>query len=735
MHKFSWGVVTALLLAAAAPLEAGTVRGRVTAADGIPLADVRIEVVEVHRHATTDEQGRYRIASLPAGVYRITFSLIGYRPVVQRVTVGEGDVELNVQLTPSMVELATIQVTASAVATDALSSPQPLSILDTEMLRVALQPSLGATLELQPGVRNASTGVGIGKPVIRGLSSNRVLVVADGQRLETQQWGDEHGPNIETADAERVEIIRGPASVLYGSDALGGVINVVKAPLPDAIGRAGFVRGSLAAGYATNGRAPDGVLTVEGADGPLGFRGALTGRTIGDTRTPGGRLGNSGFDAWGGSLALGSRGSWGSAALEYDGRKERIEIHEDPGEDPDATPFQRVADDRVRGTLALPLDGGARLELDAGFQRNNRREFEAADDPELALGLLSRTGTGDVRLHHTLGRFAGILGVSGLVNDATKSGEETLVPSSSHNSLGLYAFEQTEAGRWNLSFGARFEYRHLDVEEDDDLGVEAQSRSWSALTGSLGALYRVSDQVALVSNLGSGFRAPSTFELFANGEHPGSNRFERGDPTLKNETSLNADLAVRVQSSRVRAELGGFVNRVQNYIYPNPTAGFDPESGLQIFDIVQGNAVLGGFEAAAEYHPGEHVHLRSTADYVVGQNTTADQPLAFIPPFRVALGVRLEGTDRGALHAPYVDLSTETYARQGRPDPDEFAPDGYTLVHLGAGVAVPVGGSELHLDLTVRNLFDTAYASFLSRYKRYALDPGRSLALRASVRF
>lgn len=163
---------------------------------------------------------------------------------MQRVTIRDTDVTLDIVMRPTVIELPEVQVTASALATTALTSPQPTGVLSTEELRSRRAASLGETIQSLPGVHNFSTGAGIGKPVIRGLSSNRVLVLADGQRLETQQWGDEHGPQVEAGEAERIEVIRGPASVLYGSDALGGVVNVITRPVPDAIGRDPFVGGS-----------------------------------------------------------------------------------------------------------------------------------------------------------------------------------------------------------------------------------------------------------------------------------------------------------------------------------------------------------------------------------------------------------------------------------------------------------------------------------------------------------
>jgi iron complex outermembrane receptor protein len=735
---------TKLPIAWVATASAGhEVSGLVTDSAGLPVADARVALTELRRATTTGSDGHFSFPDVSPGIYHLSVSAIGFAPVVERFAVTQSDTVLHIALKPSIVELQALQVTASPTATTLLNSPQPVSALSGEELAQSQAPSLGETIQALPGVRSLSTGTGIGKPVIRGLTSNRVLVVADGQRLETQQWGDEHGPNVEVEDAERIEVIRGPASVLYGSDALGGVINVVPKELPDAIGRSGFVNGDLSTAYSTNNRQPDGTLAVEGAQGGLGFRASVTGRTSDDIRTPAGELFNSGNRALGGTGSVGYRADWGSVNATYSHRSEKLEIHEDPAEDPTATPLQRIGEDRGKVGLTLPL-GNARLEADVGFERNRRREFEAEDATDVALGLLSKTYTANLHYHHApIGRWAGAVGVSGIYNSFDKFGEETLIPNSTAKSGGFYLFEQAEYGRWGISLGGRYDYRRLDVDSDAELGVTAQQRTFNSATGNVGLLYHLSEPTALVLNVGRGFRAPSSFDLFANGVHEGTVAFERGNPALKNERSINTDLAFRVQTATLRSEIGVFANFIQNFIFSRPTAEIDPASGFQIFDVSQGDARLLGFEGAFEYHPTRYLHLQGTTDYTYAKNTTTDMPLPSIPPFRATYTVRLEGERAGWLESPYLSLGGESNARQSRLDPSEeefFAESGYqsrsyTLLNLGAGFNLPVGTNGLHVDLALHNALDKKYANFLSRYKTYALDAGRNLTIRLSTGF
>lgn len=726
--------------------DVGLLSGHVTDSAGAPLSGARVSLLELRRSTTTDSIGQYRFGNVPVGRYSLSVAQIGFAPAVRRFVFSGSDFTVDVALRPAAIELSAVQVTATPNATSALETPQPIALVADEALRQVQAPNLAETLRGVAGVHDLSTGVGIGKPVIRGLTSNRVLVLDDGQRLETQQWGDEHAPNVETATADRIEVIRGPASVLYGSDAIGGVINVVPKEMPDAIGRPGFVRGSLTAAYGTNNRLGDGAVSLEGAREGFGFRGTLSGRTSQDVRTPSYTLWNSGNQAAGGSASLGARGTWGSIAAGYSQRNEKIQLTD---EDPIATPTQRMVTNHGRIDLTVPL-GNARLEVSSGYERSRRREFEDDTTTAVGLGLLSQTYLTDVHYHHApLGILSGVVGVSGLRNTFDKFGEETLIPDSRLNSVGAFAFEQAEAGRWNVSFGGRFDYRHLDVHTDTLLGVAAQQRTWNSFTGNVGLLYHVAEPVALVINLGRGFRAPSSFDLFSDGVHEGTVAFEHGNPNLKTETSLNTDVALRVQSEVLALEVGGFVNAIQNFIYTVPTGSVDSASGFQIYDVTQGDARLAGFEASLQYHPTPFLHLQGTADYVNGQNTTTSQPLPSMPPFRATYTVRLEGGPGTWLQSPYFSIGGQTNARQTRLDPaDEqffagaFGGAGYqsqpfTLVDVGLGFGLPVGARTMQFDFALRNAFNKQYADFLSRIKTNAPDPGqgRTLVGRVTTEF
>jgi iron complex outermembrane receptor protein len=749
MYMMLVGLLAIATPAPHAPVAVGYgLSGTVKDSAGTALVGARVVILEANRTTSTDPEGHYHFSDLAPGTWNVSYAMVGYAPQVRRVTIADRSVSLDVVLRTTVLELPPLQVTSTPIATTALESPQPTSVLSAADLQSAQAPSLGETLNGVAGVHNLSTGTGVGKPVIRGLTSNRVLILDNGQRLENQQWGDEHGPNIETSNADRIEVIRGPASVLYGSDALGGVINVIENPLPDALGRGAYTSGNAALRYNTNNSEPDAAALVEGASGGFGYRLEGSGRTSAEVRTPDYVLWNSANRAAGGSGTVGLRGGWGAVTGTYALRDERIELTD---EDPTATPLQKVNSQRARVVAQLPV-GASHLDLQAGLEHNKRREFEdvaAETADEVATGLLANTWTVDARLHHSpVGPFTGSVGLSGLSSGFEKFGEETLIPNNVTQDLGVYAFEQASAGRFKLSAGIRYDWRQMDVDADAVLGVEAQTRTWNSLVGNAGVLYRLSEPAALVLNVGRGFRSPNPFELFANGVHEGTLAFERGNPDLKQETSLNTDLALRIQGERVALEVGGFVNLIDNYIYTVPVPGLvDSASGLQVYDVTQGNATLTGFELALQYHPTDELHLEGTADYVWGQNTSIDQPLSTMPPFRATYRVRYEAPDLATWAlAPYIWIGGETNAQQTRLDPSErlfyaeafdgagFTPMGYTLVDIGAGVTFSAGATPLQLDLRLRNLFDTAYANQLSRIKTNAPLPGMGRTLSIGMR-
>jgi len=712
-----------LLLSVLFVLPADTVSGRVVDNAGQPVPQAIVEITQLGRSVTAGADGGFRL-SLTPGRYTLAVRRHGFAPVVRELSVGAGQPALEIVLQPSAFQLEPVTVTATRQALAAESSPLPATALAGDELRAAQSVSLAHVVEALPGVRAITTGSQIGKPVIRGFSGPRVLVLENGSRLEDYSWSDEDGPSVETAFVRRVELIRGPASVLYGSDALGGVINVIPDELPDAAGGPGFVRTGFTLSGATNNIEISPGVRVEGARGNLGWRVNAIGRHGSNLHTPAGELDNTGFGAFNGEAAAGRRWPSGSAlavrVVHYGGEFKLLEANAPPGET--GGPERKAGDERIQITGQRPW-GTWRVEGKGQLQLHSL--IEVADDTtgteSEQFNLLLQTASLDLLLHHGGTTFG--LAMVGQRNDA--SGREPIVPNANVFSSAAFAFEQWSAGsgRWTLLAGLRGDFRRLVAERNDSLGVLAQNRSNQAWSGNAGVVFTPvpGRGLSLSLNVGRAWRAPTLFELFANGPHIGEARYELGDSTMKPEASRGVDFGVRWSSRRARLDLAAYHNGMSDYIYITPTAVFI--DSLRVYQYGQAEAEMLGGEAVLEAEIGSGLVARARVEAVRGTNLTSHEPLPLLPPVRASVGFGWR--DR-------FSVDVDSYSRPKRLNPLDIPTAGYALVHLGGGTDVQLFGRAMRLDISLRNALNQRYKSFLSRYKEFAFDPGRNLIVRLS---
>ncbi|MFL5581270.1 MAG: TonB-dependent receptor, partial [Gemmatimonadaceae bacterium] len=706
-----------------------------------------VVLVDGRDHATTDADGRFALTGIAPGRHTVVVRRIGYAGQQRRVDV-RGIAELEFRLRPEGTEsgqgiasVAPVVVTATRTEQSILESPLAASVLGREDLDRETRVSLAHSLERLPGVRTLSTGGEIGKPVVRGLYGSRVRVADDGLPIEDYSWSDEDAPSIEPQTAERVEVVRGPASVLYGSDALGGVVNVIPRAVRTAAPGQRLSAFSLDAYGATNNRELGGIATYEGASGRTGWRLLAVPRFAEALHTPDGEIENTGFLSANGEAAVTRRGDRGAATLRvvhYGGEFRLLEAGgpavRPPGEEEEEEgPERKLIDDRVQ-LAANRLTSFGNLELRTQFQRHAMAE-ESDDLVEngvrkegIVFDLLANTASADLLAHHGRGPLTGTLGLSGLYQASDSRGVVPLVPDARTANAAAFAFEQLDLGRVRLLAGARVDRRALRADADPRLALADQSRDYTVATGDLGVVLRATEGVALAVNAGRAFRAPNLFELFANGPRLGEARYEIGDPTLDPERSLGLDASLRWDVAGVRGELTGFTNRIEDFIYSAPTAlAIDT---LRVFRTRQTRATLAGAEASVEVPAGEHVVVRARGDYVRGQDDENDEPLPLMPPARAAL----EGEWRFA-GGGFAGAELEAVARQERLAEFDVPTAGYALLHLDAGTTRGIFGRDVRLALRVRNATNRRYRDFLSRYKEFTLDPGVNVVLRAGVTF
>ena len=709
----------AILLAVLIPA-ADTVSGRVVDATGQPIATAIVELPDLGRSTTTGADGTFQLA-LPPGRYTLTVRRQGFSPAVRVIDVPT-QTPLALVLAASPFRLEPITVTATRQPLAAGGSSLPASALAGDELRRAQSVSLAHVTDALPGVAAITTGAQIGKPVIRGFAGPRVLVLENGSRLEDYSWSDEDGPSVETAFARRVELIRGPASVLYGSDALGGVVNVIPDPLPQAPDGRGFTRTGFMLSGATNNTEISAGAQVEGASGLFGWRVAAIGRSSGNLTTPQEELDNTGFGAFNGEADGGWRWPSGNSlvmrVVHYGGEFKLLEANAPPGEE--GGPERKAGDDRFQIIGQHPA-GSWRLEAKGQLQRHSL--IEMADDStgteSEAFNLLLETAALDLLAHHR-GMTFGVSAI-GQTNDA--SGREPIVPDATTMSGAAFGFAQGRlGGRWSLLAGARADARHLSADQNDSLGTVAQDQTSSAWSGNVGLVFTPSAAWTVSVNLGRAWRAPTLFELFANGPHIGEARYELGDSTLDPESNRAIDAGVRWHTTGTRVELAAYHNRISDFIYVSPTALVI--DSLPVYQYVQAEAELFGGEALLEADVGKGLILSGHADAVRGTNLEAHEPLPLIPPLNGSAGLSLRHQ---------AGFEVESHAGPKRLNPLDIPTAGYTLLNLWGGGDVRLFGRPVHVDVSIRNAFNKRYRSFLSRYKTFADDPGRNVIFRLST--
>ena len=636
----------------------------------------------------------------------------------------------------------------------------PVSIISPQVLRATASTNIIDAISHQPGVSQLTTGGSISKPIIRGLGYNRVVVMSEGVRQEGQQWGDEHGVEVDGSSVGSIEILKGPASLMYGSDAMAGVVIMHAQPtLPE-----GDMRANVSTEYQTN----NGLFgySLQMAGNQKGFvwdarwsqKLAHAYKNKYDGYVPG-----SQFREQAGRLMLGVNKGWGHSRLtatvyhltpgiiegERDPETGELE-HEDgwTGHGYGKTlPFQQVKHYKVVWDNALNLSSGY-LKAIIGYQQNRRQEFEESmDDYELYFKL--HTLTYDVRyITNEWNGWKLSTGIGGMYQTSKNEGEEYLIPDYRLFDFGLYATAtKTLSDRWTLNGGVRYDHRRLhgdELMEDGEQRFTDFTRHFNGVTGSIGAVFNVNDNLNVKLNVARGFRTPNMSELASNGVHEGSVRYELGNQQLKAEYSLQADLGVDFTSRYVSAQLALFANRIDNYIFTHRVAE-EMEEGYLTYAYTQGDARLLGFEAGVDVHPIHSVHFSNTFSYVYAQLLHADDATKYLPftpapkwttelkwelqhhshstvSTHAMHEYRHEHPKNGvALNNLYVAAGLDCYFRQShiyRADDTETPTPGYALLSLSAGTDIQVKGKKIaELYVTADNLLNKAYQNHLSRLK------------------
>ena len=737
----------------------------VDARTGEILIAATVQLPDIRRQAISNEKGEFVFEQIPAGHHVLEVSTIGYSTWVEHIELDK-DAVFNISLQSYITENPGVVITGVGSATTIRKTPVAISVLRKQALLQTATTNIVEAMTSLPGVAAVSTGPAISKPIVRGLGANRIVVMQDGVRQEGQQWGDEHGIEIDEATVTGIEVVKGPASLMYGSDAMAGVVQfLTQAPAPE-----GTIQGQWLNGFQSNSGLLHSNLRLFGQQKGINWGGYVTTKSAHDYRNKfDGRVLNSRFQEqnFGAQIGLnrargfshllftrfkqepglveGDRDDATGAFLVYGGSPlERMATQSDLRGRKPLIPNQQVIHDRLVSDNQWSMGRGL-IKANLAWQRNQRIEFGNPEDPteqELYFDL----NTLNYTLHWQLPavkEWHTTLGTSGMRQQNTNRGEELLIPAYRLFDAGLFAYTQRFFPTGTLSGGLRYDHRRLESDaamEGAEEKFVAQKRNFSNVSASLGYSWELDSAWTLKFNIARGFRAPTVAELTSNGTHEGTNRYEYGTPSLRSERSWQFDAGLELSYDHLQIGLSAFYNNISNFIFyqkllsangGDSLVNVDGED-LLAFQFEQRNARLAGLEFVFDLHPHplDWLHWQNSFSWVHGQfdgridpSTPGSDRLPLIPAPRWRSEFRADLKKWGThLRRGYAKLDLDVNARQHRffsGFDTETETAGYTLVNFGFGSDVVNRKNQIQFSwhAGVTNVFDVAWQNHLSRLK------------------
>lgn len=710
----------------------------VDSATGEPLANVQLVAAPLNRYTTTNEDGEFTFRGLTIGAHHITALLIGFAPGHADVVIPPTDptVRLTIRMRSSPLRLSAVQVTATPIATDPREVAQSTIELSGRALARSLGSSVAQTLAGEPGVAVRFDGPGASAPIIRGLGGERILVLQDGNRAgDLASTSQDHSVSIDPLVAQRVEVVRGPASLLYGNNALGGVVNVISNDIPNTVPSHFEGHVALQSESATPGLSGSGTLTMPlGSSAAVAVRGGV--RRLGDMRYGGGgTLENTFFNNQYGVLAFGLTNDRGNGGVAYRGYDFEYGL---PSEEGDGATIDGRRHEVVgRGDLSLGTGQLRSVRANATAQWYVHDEIEPSGEVGTTFDL--QTQTLDIIGSTRFGRLDGAIGISGLRKQYAATGEEALTPSANSNSVGALLYQEVPLRRATspdapiprLQFGARYDLYRIDSEAGDEKFGAATSLDFRNVSGSVGLSVPFGANASAAVSLARAFRAPAVEELFSEGFHEATGTYDRGNRALVSETNQGIDALLRLHGERINGQVGAYYNRVDNFITPSIVGDTLNEDGFftPINQFAQSDATLRGVEARVEAEAMRNIVVGLLGDVVRG--SLADgSPIPFLPAARLGALARRETQGyslSGEVRHTFAQLRVPEAVVSS--DPAATPTAGHTLVNVSLGFNLPVGGMVHAVTLRADNLLDERYREATSRIKHFAYNPGRNLSL------
>jgi iron complex outermembrane receptor protein len=712
------------LSAPAGAADLGALDGAVHSSLGDPVPGARVRLTGTTRSTVSGEDGSFRFEALPPGRYVVQASSERFGSTSAAVRVASGEAA-SVALTLDLVIHGDeVVVTATADPRTLSDLAQPVSVLSGDELALSARPSLGETLAEQPGVHSTFFGAGASRPVIRGQGGNRIRILENGvDSGDVSDTSPDHAVAADPFSAEKIEIVRGPATLLYGSNAIGGVVNLIDDRIPEYLPGTP-IEGTVSLVGSSNAEERGGGVTLGGGAGKVAWNASGFRRETDDYESGEGTVVNSDLEADGGSAGLsviGEKGFLGAAVRTYDsnyGNPAEEEVHLELE--------QRRLDLRGGTSARFGIFDGARFRF--GLTDYEHTELEGE---EVGTRFLNDAWEGRLDApHRQVGSFHGSVGLQLSKRSFEAIGEEAFVPPTDNDTWAAFVFEEVGTGSLRGQLGLRYDHQ-------DSSATGQPDRSFSASSASAGLLWSPSETYSAALTLARAVKLPDPEALYANGPHIATGVFEIGDPGLDEETTLGVDLSLRKTAGRVRGELSVFSSRADDYIFDELTGevveGEEEEEPLPVVRFTQADAELYGGEAAAHiellHREPHHLELELSGDLVRAELTDSGEPLPRISPSRFGGGLRYQGDRLSGSF--FVRRTTE----QDRVAELETSTDGYTMVDASVGYRFFLGDLVHDLLLSATNLTDEVARNHVSFLKDVALLPGRDVRLTYRLSF
>jgi len=718
------------------------IKGRVIEKhDGSKLVGVNVFVKELKIGTATGSNGNFILHNIPHGSYQLIFSFIGHQTISKEIFVpSDESTNILIEMIEVSIDIGEVFVTGNPFLDDTKKLSQSFVSIGGLDLQIHSSSTIAKMLDFQPGVAMRSNGIAAGRPVIRGFSDSRILILEDGLRMgDLSNTSDDHGVSSDGNNSERIEILRGPSSLLYGSNAIGGVVNILTNNVPSSVPQE--LNGDIFLESASVNSQFLGKLHFNYGFDKFSFHANALKRKAGDYHVPTGRsLLNSGFENIGFNVGTAFHPVWGSVGINFSQDNFTYGI---PTQDPDEAIKLLMNKKQIKLLSEFnsisPLIQS--LSFKTGFQDYHHEEQPLKDFHEdehhSEFGLQSVSA--DISLKHKkfFDRLNGVIGIWWMKQKYSVTGDEAFTPNADYSSLAFYFLEKVQLENFNLQAGGRFENNRIQIPEitlSDSLLI-AENKNFSSLSGSVGLVYDLSENIAFFFNIANAFRAPTIEELSSFAVHEATASFDIGNRNLQKENSIGFDLGLRLANQTHSVELTAYRNNIKNYIFKKSsnlfysrdtlngsTIGFNTLSGIPVFEYTQSDAVIHGFEIKSIFEVSNSLTTTFISDFIRGYQKNG-QNLPQIPPLRMSLELRY------TKDTYWFGLHLKAASDQMKVANLESPTKGYGVLDIYGGYKLFTGSFAHIFGLKIENIFNKAYTDHLSAIKNFALMPGRNISL------